>query len=140
MKVNYLFNGSCENQIDIYRECYYLLNITWFGRVSLSQKILEAIGRSEIGLKFWWSVLVPFLYKGLSFATLQSFGKWDSLMDKLQICVMRMTNIGTIFQKSTRYVVPAALLTLHDFRRLVIVFGWTVWKFSLLWLNSDISL
>ena len=27
-----------RNQIDIYRECYYLLNIPWFGRVSLSQK------------------------------------------------------------------------------------------------------
>ena len=38
-------------------------------------KILETIGRSKIGLKFLGSVLVPFLYKGLSLATLQSFGK-----------------------------------------------------------------
>ena len=36
---------------------------------------LKTIGRSEIGLKFLGSVLVPFLYKGLSLATLQSFGK-----------------------------------------------------------------
>ena len=31
-------------------------------------KILETIGRSEIDLKFLGSVLVPFLYKGLSLA------------------------------------------------------------------------
>ena len=38
-------------------------------------KILEATGRSEIGLKCLGSVLVPFSYKGLSLATLHSFGK-----------------------------------------------------------------
>ena len=63
MKVKYLLNGSCKNQIDIYRECYYV------------HEVLETIGRSRIGLKFLGPVLVPFLYKGLSFATLQSFGK-----------------------------------------------------------------
>ena len=31
-------------------------------------KVLETICRSEIGLKFLGSVLVPFLYKGLSLA------------------------------------------------------------------------
>ena len=102
-------------------------------------KILETIGRSEIGLKFLGSVLVPFLYKGLSLATLQSFGKWDSLMDKLQICVMGMPNTSTPFFKNLpdTLSILAALLTLHDFRRLQLVFGWTVWKFSLLWLNSN---
>ena len=38
IKVKYLLSGSCENQIDIYRECCYLLDIPWFVRVSLSQK------------------------------------------------------------------------------------------------------
>ena len=37
--------------------------------------ILETVGRSEIGLKFSWAVLVPFLYRGLSFANLQSIVK-----------------------------------------------------------------
>ena len=101
-------------------------------------KILETIGRSEIGLKFLGSVLVPFLYKGLSLATLQSFGKWDSLIDKLQMCVMGMPNKLAPFFKNLldTLSIPAALLTLHDFRRLEISFGWTVWKFSLLLLES----
>ena len=105
-------------------------------------KILEKIGRSDIGLKFLRSVVVPFVYKGLSFATLQSFGKWDSLMDKLQICVMGMVNTpATAFKNlPDTSSIPAALLTLHDCRRLEIVLDWTVWKFSLLWLNSNMSL
>ena len=36
--VKYQSEVSCEKQIDIYKECYYLLNIPWFGRASLSQK------------------------------------------------------------------------------------------------------
>ena len=50
--------------------------------------ILETIGRSEIDLKILGSVLVPFLYRRLTFACLQYFGKWDCLMDKIQICIM----------------------------------------------------
>ena len=38
-------------------------------------KILGTIGSREIGLKLLESVLVPFLYKVLRLATLQSFGK-----------------------------------------------------------------
>ena len=40
--------------------------------------ILETIGKRELNLKFLGSVLVPFLYRGLRFATLQSFRKWES--------------------------------------------------------------
>ena len=50
--------------------------------------ILETVGRSEIGLKFSGSFLVPFLYRGLSFANLKSIVKWDIFTDNLQICVM----------------------------------------------------
>ena len=35
-------------------------------------KVLETIGKSEIGLKVLGSVLVPFLYKDLSLATLHT--------------------------------------------------------------------
>ena len=35
-------------------------------------KVLEKIGKSEIGLKVLGSVLVPFLYKDLSLATLHT--------------------------------------------------------------------
>ena len=55
--------------------------------------ILETVEGSEICLKFLGSDLVPFLYRGLSFTTLQCFGKWESLMDKLQIWVIGMMNI-----------------------------------------------
>ena len=140
--MKYLLNGSCKNQIDIYRECYYELNIPWFWSFS---KVLETIGRSRIGLKFLGSVLIPFLYKGLSFATLQSFGKWDSLMDKLQICIMGMANPLTPFFKNLPHTqgsyracfpvfwtfsyFPVFLSVFHclaSFFRLFMKFQWTI--------------
>lgn len=45
--------------------------------------ILRTVGRREIGLSFLGSVLVSFRYRDLSYATLLSSGKWDSLMDIL---------------------------------------------------------
>ena len=45
--------------------------------------ILEISGSSEMGLKFFESVLRPFLYKGLIFATLTLSGKEPSLMERL---------------------------------------------------------
>ena len=125
MKVKNLLSSSCRNQIDIYRECYHLLNIPWFVCVSLYATRLHTIGRSEISLDFLGSVLVPFLYKGLILATLQSLGKSDSLTNKLQICVMGMPNTSALSSKNLpdTLSIPAALLRLHDFRRLGIVFG-----------------
>ena len=74
IKVKYLLSGSCKNQTDIYRERYHLLLSMVWSCLTFS-KSLETIGRSETGLKSLGSLLVPFLYKGLSLATLQSFGK-----------------------------------------------------------------
>lgn len=102
--------------------------------------ILETIGRSVIGLKFIRSVLVPFSYRGLSFASSQSFTKWESLMDKLQTYVMRMDNTYARSFKNLPDTssIPAVLLMLHAFGKFEIAFDWTVWKCSLLWLNSHI--
>ena len=38
MKVKYLSNDSCKNQIDIYRECCYPLDIQWFSCALRSQR------------------------------------------------------------------------------------------------------
>ena len=82
--------------------------------------VLETIGRSEIDLNFLGSVLLLFLDRGLGFASLQSFGKSDSLMDRLQICVMGMTNTSAPSFKNLPHTlsIPAALLTFHAFRKL----------------------
>ena len=55
-------------------------------------------------------------------------------MDKLQICVMGMPNTAASSFKNLPDMLSilVALLTLHDFRRLEIVFGSIDWKFSLL--------
>ena len=96
-----------QNQIDIYRECSQPLDIPLFGPYSLVWSYitlsvnLETIGRGEIGLKPLESVFLPFLCRGLSFASLQSFGKCDSLMDKLQIFLMGMAKHWHHLQKST---------------------------------------
>ena len=50
-----------------------------------------------MGLQFLRSVLVPYLYRGLNFANLQSLRKRDNLIDKLQICVIGMANISVLF-------------------------------------------
>ena len=50
-----------------------------------------------MGLEFLRSVLVPYLYRGLNFAILQSLRKRDNLIDKLQICVIGMANISVLF-------------------------------------------
>ena len=75
MQEKCLLSGSCETQIGVCRECCSLLNNSWFDRVLTFSIVLETIGRREIGLKFLGSVLVPFLQRGLSFATSQSLGK-----------------------------------------------------------------
>ena len=84
--------------------------------------ILETIGRSEICLKISGSVLASFL-QGFKLS-LQSFGKRDSLMNELQICVMGVTNTSAPSSKNLPDTssIPATLLTLHAFRRLEIVF------------------
>ena len=61
-------------------------------------------------LKFFGSVLIPFLYKGLIFATLHLSGKEASLMERLQ----------SVFEPPLRNLLailstPAALLVLISF-------------------------
>ena len=92
--------------------------------------ILETIGRRKIHLKFLASALVPFLYRSLSFATLQSFRKWETLMHKFQIWVKNMVNISTPSFKDLpdKLSIPAALLMLQLFRRFKIYLAWLVWK------------
>ena len=58
-----------------------------------------------MGLKFFRSVLRPFLYKGLIFATMHSFGKEANLMERLQILA---TGAQSVFEPSLRNL-PARL-------------------------------
>ena len=79
--------------------------------------ILEISRSSEMGLKFFGSVLRPFLYKGLIFATLHLSCKKASLMEILQILAI---GIQSIFQPSLRNLparlsTPVALLVLNSF-------------------------
>ena len=60
-----------------------------------------------MSLKFFESVLRPFLYKGLIFATLHLSGKEASLMERLQILAI---SVQSIFEASLRNL-PARLST-----------------------------
>ena len=60
-----------------------------------------------MGLKFFGSVLRPFLCKGLIFATLHLSGKEASLMERLQILAL---GLQIIFEPSLRNL-PARLST-----------------------------
>ena len=55
--------------------------------------ILEVSGSSEMGLKFFGSVLKSFLYKGLIFAILDLSGKEASLMERLQILAIGVQSV-----------------------------------------------
>ena len=61
--------------------------------------ILEISGSSEMGLKFLGSVLRPFLYKGLIFASLHLSGKEESLLERLQILAI---GVKGVFEPSLR--------------------------------------
>ena len=64
-----------------------------------------------MGLEFFGSVLRPFLYKGLTFATIYLSGKEASLTERLQVLAI---GVQSIFQPS-RLSTPAALFVLHSF-------------------------
>ena len=68
---------------------------------------LEINGSSEMGLKFFGSILRPFLYKGLIFATLHLSGKEASLMERLQILAI---GVQSVFEPCLRNL-PARLST-----------------------------
>ena len=70
MRTKYLPNGSYKNLIILFsvRE-----SIVWSCITFLI--ILETNGRTKIGLEILGPLSVSFLYRGLSFANLQSFGK-----------------------------------------------------------------
>ena len=70
-----------------------------------------------MGLKFFESVLRPFLYKGLIFATLQLSGKEASLMERIQVLAI---GVQSIFEPSLRNLparlsTPVAFLLLNSF-------------------------
>ena len=70
-----------------------------------------------MGLKFFGSVLRPFLYKGLTFANFYLSGKGVSLMERLQILAI---GLQSIFEPSlrdlpSRLSTPVALLVLNSF-------------------------
>ena len=70
-----------------------------------------------MGLKFLGSVLRPFLYKGLIFATFHLSWKEASLMERLQILAI---GVQSIFEPSLRKLParlsdPGALLVLNSF-------------------------
>ena len=70
-----------------------------------------------MGLRFFGSVLIPFLYKGLIFATLHLSRKEASLMEILQILAI---GVHSITEPSLRNLpaglsTPAALLVLSSF-------------------------
>ena len=70
-----------------------------------------------MGLKFFESVLRPFLYKGLIFATLQLSGKEASLMERIQVLAI---GVQSIFEQSLRHLparlsTPVAFLLLNSF-------------------------
>lgn len=91
MKEKYLLNGSCENQIDNYRESCVSSADSQFGR-ALVNNFGDCQWKRMIGLKLLGSFSMSLLYRSLSFATLQSFSKCDKLMDKLHICVIGMAS------------------------------------------------
>ena len=69
------------------------------------------------GPEVLWSVLRPFLYKGLIFATLHLSGKEASLMERLQILAI---GVQGIFEPSLRNLparlfIPVALFVLSFF-------------------------
>ena len=72
--------------------------------------ILEISGSREMGLKFFGSVLRPFLYKGLIFATLNLSWKEASLMERLQILAI---GVQSIFEPALRNL-PARLSTFSN--------------------------
>ena len=43
MRRKYLLNGSCKNQIDIYRKSYFLLDNPEFHRLLLSQSLYKQL-------------------------------------------------------------------------------------------------
>ena len=78
---------------------------------------LEISGSSEISLKFFRSVLKPFLCKGLIFVTLHLSWKEESLMETVQVLAI---GVQSIFQPSLRNLparlsTPVALLVLNSF-------------------------
>ena len=77
---------------------------------------LQKSGSNEIGLKFFWLVLRPFLYKVLTYATLHSFGKEQSLMERLPMFVI---GVKSIFEPSLRNLpvrlsIPVVFLILNS--------------------------
>ena len=79
--------------------------------------ILEISGSSEVGLKFFGSVLRPFLYKGLIFATFHLSGKEASLMERLQILATGVQSISepSLRNHPARLSTSVALLVLNSF-------------------------
>ena len=78
---------------------------------------LEISGSIEMGLRFFGSVLKPFLYKGLIFPTLHFSGKEASLMEISQILAIGIHSIiePSLRNLPTRLSTPAALLVLNSF-------------------------
>ena len=102
---------------------------SWIIR-SITLQISES---SEMGLKFFGSVLRPFLYKGLIFVTLHLSWKEASLMKRLQILAI---GVQGIFEPALRNL-PARLSTfsnsiffLTEVHSLVILAHWRYSKFS----------
>lgn len=72
-------------------------SIVW-SRITFSL-IFETVGKWEIGRKFLVSALVCFLYRDLSLANLHLFGKWNNLIDKLKIWVIKFVNLLALFSR-----------------------------------------
>ena len=75
-----------------------------------------------MGLKLFGSVLRPFSYKGLIFATLHLSGKEASLMERLKILAI---GVQSMFEPSLRNLhaklsIPVALLVLNSFNIFII--------------------
>ena len=79
--------------------------------------ILEICGSSEMVLKFFWSVLRPFLYNGVIFATLHLSGKEASLMERSEILAIGVKRIFESFLRNlpARLSAPVTLLVLNSF-------------------------
>ena len=77
---------------------------------------IKISGTREMGLKFFGSVLRPFLYKGLMFATLHLYGKEARLLEKIQILAMVVQSIfePSLWNLPTRLSTPVALLVLNS--------------------------
>ena len=104
-----ILSWRCEKQVPIE---WNFLKLYWYLYIRLLSDrkfivsswiicsiILEISGSSEMGLKFLGSVLRPFLYKGLIFATFHLSWKEASLMERLQILAI---GVQSIFEPSLR--------------------------------------